>query len=80
MEPDQPDRDADDGSNRSTFSYDEGEPDHFNLTALCEAVNKHFGTDCELKKLAQGGYHKVRRSITRRMVHRIFLISRCMIS
>jgi hypothetical protein len=44
----------------STFSYDgEADPDTFNLHQLEVAVNSHFGAACELKKLAEGGYHKV---------------------
>lgn len=44
----------------STFSYDgEADPDTFSLHQLAVAVNSHFGAACELKKLAEGGYHKV---------------------
>lgn len=44
----------------STFSYDgEADPDTFSLYQLGVAVNSHFGKACNLKKLAEGGYHKV---------------------
>jgi len=52
---------AQDGA-ESTFSYDgEGDPgpDTFSLYQLEVAVSSHFGAACELKKLAEGGYHKV---------------------
>ncbi|KAF8551387.1 hypothetical protein OG21DRAFT_1524492 [Imleria badia] len=44
----------------STFSYDgEADPDTFSLHQLGVAISSHFGTTCELKRLAEGGYHKV---------------------
>lgn len=44
----------------SVFSYDgDGDPDTFSLFQLEAAVNSYFGAACELKKLAEGGYHKV---------------------
>ena len=46
----------------STFSYDGdsgADPDTFSLHQLEVAVNSHFGAACGLKKLAEGGYHKV---------------------
>ncbi|KAF9224654.1 hypothetical protein BS17DRAFT_703073 [Gyrodon lividus] len=44
----------------STFSYDgEADPDTFSLPQLGVAVDSHFGTVCELRKIAEGGYHKV---------------------
>ena len=44
----------------STFSYDgDADPDTFSLHQLEVAVNSHFGAACKLKKLAEGGYHKV---------------------
>ena len=50
-----------DNDAQSVFSYDgEGEPDAFNLSRLNEVVDRHFGGSCQLKKLNQGGYHKVR--------------------
>ena len=48
----------------SIFSYDSDEEDAaidlFNLSHLQSAVQEHFGTACMLRKLAQGGYDKVR--------------------
>ena len=44
----------------SIFSYDgEADPDNFSLPQLRLAVSAHFRAQCELKKLAEGGYHKV---------------------
>ncbi|KAI6102360.1 kinase-like domain-containing protein [Pisolithus croceorrhizus] len=44
----------------STFSYDdEADPDTFSLYQLGVAIDSHFGEACHLKKLAEGGYHKV---------------------
>ncbi|KAI6020795.1 kinase-like domain-containing protein, partial [Pisolithus microcarpus] len=45
----------------STFSYDDelADPDTFSLYQLGVAVDTHFGEACHLKKLAEGGYHKV---------------------
>ncbi|KAG8220230.1 hypothetical protein J3R82DRAFT_1269 [Butyriboletus roseoflavus] len=44
----------------STFSYDgEADPDTFSLHRLGVTVCAHFGTACELKRLGEGGYHKV---------------------
>ncbi len=48
----------------STFSYDgDGDPDTFSLDELRAVVNSHFGAVCSLKKLGEGGYHKVRLGI-----------------
>ena len=47
----------------SVFSYDgEGESDSFSLSLLTAAVTEYFQTTCQLVKLAQGGFHKVRES------------------
>ena len=55
MPHDQQDDDA-----TSTFSYDgDGDPDTFSLRQLGLAAASHFGSPCELNKLAEGGYHKV---------------------
>ncbi|KAF8127591.1 phosphotransferase enzyme family-domain-containing protein [Boletus edulis] len=44
----------------STFSYDgDGEADTFSLHQLRATVNSHFCVACQLRKLAEGGYHKV---------------------
>ena len=46
---------------KSIFSYDgEGESDSFSVSLLTAAVTEYFQTPCQLVKLAQGGFHKVR--------------------
>lgn len=48
----------------SLFEYEDSEgatPDPFNLTALTSVASKLFSPKiCVLKKLSQGGFHKVR--------------------
>ncbi|QRW12940.1 phosphotransferase enzyme family protein [Ceratobasidium sp. AG-Ba] len=48
-----------DPDNFSVFTYDEAEPNFFNLTKLNEAVNTYFKKSCLLVKLNEGGFHKV---------------------
>lgn len=43
----------------STFPDDEGQPFSFNLTELETIVSRQIGKPCHLRKLAEGGYHKV---------------------
>ncbi|KAM4057440.1 phosphotransferase enzyme family protein [Hirsutella rhossiliensis] len=43
----------------SVWTYENGAPEEFSLTRLCDVVDAHFGVKCELVKLAEGGYHKV---------------------
>jgi len=43
----------------SIFSDEEGEGFHFSLTQMEILVSQKLGTPCHLRKLAEGGYHKV---------------------
>ena len=45
----------------SVWSYDgEGLPDAFNLAGLHAIVDRYFGQECTLVRIAEGGFHKVR--------------------
>ncbi|EQL01923.1 kinase-like protein [Ophiocordyceps sinensis CO18] len=43
----------------SVWTYENGAPEEFSLTRLCEVAEAHFGVKCRLEKMAEGGYHKV---------------------
>ena len=44
----------------STFVYDNVDSNHtFNLTKLNAIVNAHFKRKCVMRKMDEGGYHKV---------------------
>jgi hypothetical protein len=54
-----------DDDQTSTFSYDNEDTVHFDTFSVSElqlVVEQHFETNCRLKKLAEGGYHKASRS------------------
>jgi hypothetical protein len=52
------------GDNHSTFSNDEGPPFTVSLTQLEALVSQHVEKPFQLRKLAEGGYHKVAGSQT----------------
>jgi hypothetical protein len=61
------------GDNHSTFSNDEGPPFTFNLTQLEALVSQHIDKSFQLRKLAEGGYHKVLRVKHRSAVAHIII-------
>jgi hypothetical protein len=50
---------AEGSDNASTFSNEEGQPFIFSLTKLEADISRQIAKLCCLRKLAEGGYHRV---------------------